>query len=128
MRKCGQCGGRLRRVHRTFWERFLYMAVYACKECKLEEPVPRHYTHHFGKQSRCPRCGTFRVVRLKGRDRIDPMQGGFLNLIERLAGGKLHHCRFCRLQFYDRRKLASEVAPPEDPAVSAPTNPANSGA
>jgi hypothetical protein len=50
------------------------------------------------------------VVRLKERDRIDRVHGGVLNLLERLAGGgKLHHCRWCRLQFYDRRQLASEV-------------------
>jgi hypothetical protein len=32
------------------------------------------------------------------------MSGSFLNLLERMCGGELYHCRFCRLQFYDRRK------------------------
>jgi hypothetical protein len=32
------------------------------------------------------------------------MSGSFLNLLERMCGGGLYHCRFCRLQFYDRRK------------------------
>src|ERR1017187_10339060 len=35
--KCVQCGERLRRVHRTFFERFSYMAVYECRTCKREE-------------------------------------------------------------------------------------------
>jgi hypothetical protein len=47
------------------------------------------------------------VVKLRAPDRIDRMQTGFLNMLERFAGkGKLFHCRWCRLQFYDRRPLA----------------------
>ena len=50
------------------------------------------------------------MVRLKQRDKIDRMQGGFLNLLERVAGkGRLFHCRWCRLQFFDRRPLAANV-------------------
>src|SRR5215510_2357091 len=39
--KCGQCGGKLRRVHRKFVERFNYMAIYECQKCEREEFVPR---------------------------------------------------------------------------------------
>jgi DNA-directed RNA polymerase subunit RPC12/RpoP len=57
--------------------------------------------------TRCPVCGSYRVVKLKHPDRIDRMHTGFLNLLERIAGkGQLFHCRWCRLQFYDRRSLA----------------------
>jgi len=113
MVKCGQCGGKLRRVHRTFWERFNYMAIYACRHCEREEFVPRRFRYHLGPACRCPVCGTYRVVRLKERDRIDRVHGGLLNLVERIAGGgKLHHCRWCRMQFYDRRKLATELPAP----------------
>ena len=108
--KCSQCGAKLRRVHRTILERFQYLAVYECLDCDTEAPVMRPYTYHLGPHCRCPRCGTYRLSRLKERDRIDGMQGGFLNLLERIAGGKLIHCRFCRVQFYDRRILASEGA------------------
>ena len=109
MLKCGQCGGKMRRIHRTFAERFSYMAIYACKECQHEEFVPRRYRYHFGTRARCPRCGTFRVVKLKEPDKIDRRHGGFLNLLERLAGGgRLFHCRYCRIQFYDRRSTATE--------------------
>jgi hypothetical protein len=47
---------------------------------------------------------------------IDHVQGGLWNLFERLSHGNLYHCRFCRVQFYDRRPLlsqASESSPPE---------------
>ena len=116
MIKCGQCGGKLRRVHRTFFERFNYMAIYECPKCEREEFVPRRFRYHLGPACRCPLCGTYRVVRLKERDRIDRFHGGFLNFLERLVGGnRLYHCRWCRMQFYDRRKLASELPAPTPP-------------
>jgi DNA-directed RNA polymerase subunit RPC12/RpoP len=107
MMKCGHCGGKLRRVHRTLLERFRYLAIYECLECDTEQCVPRPYQYHFGPQARCPRCGTYRLSRLKGRDRIDAMRGGPVNFLKRLGRGKLTHCRYCRLQFYDRRPLMS---------------------
>ena len=127
--KCVQCGQRLRRVHRTFFERFSYMAVYECRTCKREEYAPRRFRFHFGPSCRCPLCGTYRVVRLKQPDKIDRMHGGFLNFLERLAGkGRLFHCRWCRLQFYDRRGLATQVdaGPPADPVVPEAENAAGS--
>ena len=87
------------------------MAIYECRECHEINTAPRRYRLHLGEFCRCPRCGTFRVVRLKKRDKIDGMEGGFLHLLERLAGGQIYHCRFCRLQFHDRRKLAPERKP-----------------
>ena len=108
MLKCEQCGGRVRRIHRTFFERFIYMAIYACRDCEAEKAHPRHYMFHFGPHARCPHCGTFRVARLKGPDKIDPLRTGLLNYLERLVGGRLYHCCYCRVQFHDRRMLASE--------------------
>jgi DNA-directed RNA polymerase subunit RPC12/RpoP len=80
------------------------MAKYSCQECHAPENAPRSYRLHYGARCRCPRCGTFRITKLKERDRIDPMETGFLNLVERWMGGKLYHCRYCRVQFFDRRK------------------------
>ena len=110
MLKCSQCGARLRRVHRTFFERFRYSAIYHCKSCDTEEYVPRILQHRFGSYCRCPECGTYRVTKLKERDKIDRMHGGIFNLLERMGGGSLLHCRYCRVQFYDRRPRASEGA------------------
>ena len=103
----------MRRVHRTLMERLTYLAIYECKECHAEDNLPRAFQLHRGKSARCPRCGTYRLVRLKEPDRIDPMHTGPLNILERMAGGKLYHCRYCRVQFWDRRRLASEVAADE---------------
>lgn len=96
------------------------MAIYACKDCESEEFVPRRYRFHFGPHARCPRCGTFRIVKLKEPDRIDPMYVGFLNLMERLSGGKLYHCRYCRCQFFDRRRTAAVGTAPAAPGANTP--------
>ena len=99
----------MRRVHRTLLERLSYIAIYSCKECHAEDNLPRAHQLHRGKAARCPRCGTFRITRLREPDHIDPMRTGILNMLERMAGGKLYHCRYCRIQFWDRRRLQAEV-------------------
>lgn len=33
------------------------------------------------------------------------MQSGFINFLNKISGGKLYHCWFCRLQFYDLRPV-----------------------
>jgi hypothetical protein len=106
MRNCPDCGGRLKRVHRTFPERFSYMAIYVCGECDHTEYVPRRWRYHLGETCRCPKCGTLRISKLKGPDKIDPMHKGPLNWFERMAGGSLYYCCFCRVQFFDRRRPA----------------------
>ncbi len=71
----------------------------------------RTYMYHLGPVTRCHRCGTQRLVRLKERDHIDPMYHHPLSLLQRLfSGSRLFHCRFCRIQFWDRRPAADEVA------------------
>ena len=115
MMNCAHCGGRLRRIHRTFFERFSYLGIYQCRRCERVQYFPRHYRFHLGPSARCPRCGTYRITKLKGPDKIDPMASGLLNWLERRAGGHLHHCCFCRVQFYARRGLAAEAPhPPEE--------------
>ena len=44
MLKCEQCGGRVRRVHRTFFERFSYMAIYECRDCDTRKVLFRATT------------------------------------------------------------------------------------
>jgi hypothetical protein len=57
--------------------------------------------------ARCPHCGTHRLRRLTIPDRIDRLQRGPFRLALRLAGAALYHCRVCRLQFHDWRKMAA---------------------
>ena len=101
------------------------MAKYRCRECHATENAPRSYRLHYGNRCRCPRCGTFRITKLKERDRIDPMETGILNLYERWMGGKLYHCRYCRIQFFDRRKyfpVSGAVVQPKPAVEEIPAN------
>ena len=113
----------MRRVHRTLLEHFAYLAIYQCRSCQREQHLPRPFRLHFGPHARCPKCGTFRVTRLGEPDGVDRMQGGLWNLLERLSRGGLYHCRFCRVQFYDRRPPASQLSetPPAPEAFAGNT-------
>jgi len=126
--RCAKCGERLHRVHRTFLERFRYLGIFECRRCSTEEFFPRLWAMHLGRAARCPKCGTYRITRLKEPDRIDKMHSGFLNFLERGAGGHLHHCRYCRVQFWDRRRLLSELPQKQDGvSVTSPPDTASSG-
>ena len=117
MRDCLSCGGDLVRVRRTFRERFLYHAVLKCKKCGCRETRDQWFLFLFGRQSRCPRCGSFRVEKLRGVDHIDPMYKNPLSYLQKYLGGYLHWCPYCRLQFYDLRKKipSTKRAPPVAP-------------
>ena len=110
MLHCASCREKLRRVHRTLRERLLYVAVYECAHCKTRKPEPRWYALYLGNYPRCPRCGTYRITRLATRDRIDPMYGSVVSFAQRIFGGDLYHCRYCRIQFHDMRDTLSPEA------------------
>jgi len=108
---CAKCGKPLRRVHRSLFQHLRYAAIFECKECGIQEYAPRPYRFHFGPHVRCPRCGTLRVAKRRSRDHIDKMRWGFFTPFDFVAGaGKLYHCRYCRLQFYDRRDLSPDAS------------------
>lgn len=90
-------------MHRSFLQRIAHVALFSCQDCRHTESIPR-FSYRLGDQCRCPRCGTNRLTKLKERDHIDRMEFGLWNILARIGGGKLYHCCFCRLQFYDRRR------------------------
>ncbi|MGH9722619.1 MAG: hypothetical protein ACRD8O_20605 [Bryobacteraceae bacterium] len=105
-RTCVSCGGRLRRIRRTFKQKFLFSAVYECVKCADRKLEDQWYFFLLGKVSRCPRCGTHRVQKLRGLDKIDRMYRNPLSFFQKYFGAPIHWCPFCRLQFYDLRKRA----------------------
>lgn len=100
-----ECGGKLVRVRRRFWQRLLYAGVFRCKKCG-EAKVRRNPSMLFSRVSLCPRCGTGKLRLLRKRDPVDTMSSSPISLLQRFLGAELHHCEFCRLQFYDFRKIA----------------------
>lgn len=113
MGKCVACGNVLERIHRTFREKLTYHAVLKCRECGRRETHDQWYLFLFGKASRCPCCGSFRIQRLRSVDHIDPMYKNPLSYFQKWFGANLHWCPFCRLQFYDvRMKTPGRRTPP----------------
>ncbi|HZT31134.1 MAG TPA: hypothetical protein VFA33_14695 [Bryobacteraceae bacterium] len=133
MPNCANCGERMQRVHRSFREKFLFLALYECGQCQSRRPEPRRTTFYLGEYPRCPRCGTYRLRQMPVRDQIDPMRRGLFNRLQGWLGGTLYHCRYCRVQFYDLRKTilpeahktvtAASVSQPGSPAPASAIRP-----
>jgi hypothetical protein len=121
MRQCGSCGASLVRVRRTFFQKFAYHAIMMCPKCGQREARDQWFLFLFGKTSRCPRCGSFRVEKLRGVDHIDPMYKNPLSYLQKWLGGTLRWCPYCRLQFYDvRRKVPTPKRSPPVRGVEEP--------
>lgn len=110
MPHCRICGERLNRVHRSWKERLFFMGVFECRKCNQIQRFPRRYTFYLGENTRCPLCGTYRLRLLAEKDHIDRMLKTPINIFRRITGGKIYHCRFCRVQFYDKRPLAEQTS------------------
>jgi hypothetical protein len=85
------------------------MGIFECRNCNEINRIARRYTFRFGPHSRCPLCGTFRLRLLAEIDRIDRMLRTPMNTWQKIRGGHLYHCRYCRVQFYDKRPLANDA-------------------
>lgn len=101
------------RVHRTFRQKFAYLAIYRCRDCG---GTARHtrFALFAADRVRCPLCGTDRLFALPQRDRIDRMYHNAFSVLRHLIPTRLYHCRFCRIQFYAaarrRKNGAAEAA------------------
>ncbi len=109
--RCPECGGRVLRSHRKRWERLFWVAALRCRSCSHRFLITsRALTFSAGPWVRCPRCGTTEITRIPEPDPVDPMHAHWLNSVRRLLHGKLYHCRYCRIQFYDLRKRSPQRA------------------
>src|SRR2546421_5242514 len=89
MRPCASSGGALVRAPRSFLDKFTYHAVLKCKKCGRRETRDQWFLFLFGRTSRCPRCGSFRVEKLRGVDHIDPMYKNPLSYLQKWIGGEI---------------------------------------
>jgi hypothetical protein len=65
----------------------------------------------FSRHSRCIRCGSDAIQRLKKRDKQDGFLQNPLALIQGLTGAPVNRCSSCRLQFFDwRRPRPGDIA------------------
>jgi hypothetical protein len=63
----------------------------------------------------CPQCHTCKVSRRIAPDKIDPVIRSFSSMIKGLLGGRLYHCVYCRIQFYDLRHSIKNAPGKQDP-------------
>ncbi len=110
MPRCAKCGGGLLRARRNIIEKLIYSTVYRCKTCDLRTGITRAYTLYFSPVCHCPNCGNERVRTRSKPDKIDKLLKTPMSLVQRMLGGTLYHCLYCRIQFYDVRKLSSVEA------------------
>lgn len=104
---CPACrSSRMLRQRRSFTEKFRFAAVYVCQDCKQSHRVPiRRRYPMLSLNVCCPRCGT-RDLRIFTRiDNIEGMYNNPFSRIQQLFGATLWYCQWCRLQFFDCRKL-----------------------
>jgi rubrerythrin len=109
LKACKQCGSDVVRVHRTVAERLSASQVYECLKCGLRQSVGDWLWFDRKEYANCPSCGTLRISVRNQPDKIDTMYRSFRNTYKRLRGGALYGCRYCRLQFYDRRPLSDRT-------------------
>ena len=76
----------------------------------------------FGEYASCPRCGNTAPDKRKKPDRVDSMLHSPLRFFHWILGGKLYHCVFCRLQFYDRRPLRPRLPRPDSARQADPSS------
>lgn len=82
----------------------MYSAVYRCKKCATRRGLRRSYAL-FAQHCCCPKCGNPEPQRRSKPDRIDKVLAAPLSMVQRLLGGHLYHCVYCRIQFYDLRNV-----------------------
>lgn len=96
------------RSHRHGLEKTIFSQAYRCKECGNRACLTYLRTGIFDKYVSCPRCGNPAPDRRSRRDKVDAMLHTPLRMLHKLFGGKIYHCVFCRLQFYDVREVRSK--------------------
>jgi DNA-directed RNA polymerase subunit RPC12/RpoP len=107
--ECRDCGATLRRAKRRFLDRFRYVESYRCPGCGTRYHITVVARLQMARFAKCPKCRYQDITPMKRIDKIDKMRGGVFNLIHRMFGGKLYHCWFCRLQFYDFRHTKARL-------------------
>ncbi len=98
------------RTRRKLWERAVYTVLVRCRTCDRRTGQKRLFYNYFSRDTRCPCCGGAVLERRVKADRVDRQLRNPFRLAQRLLGGTLFHCEFCRVQFYDLRGMAGVEA------------------
>lgn len=108
MPDCPYCGSQTRRGARGFFRRFVSSAVLQCTSCGRRIPIRRRWLGIFQRYVECPKCSSPTLSRIFSRDRVDKTSKNPLRRLLGIFGAPLYHCIYCRYQFRDWRKRASD--------------------
>jgi uncharacterized Zn finger protein len=102
------------RIHRRVLEKLVYAGVYRCHSCGarsyyLHPVLDLHRLWFFSRYTRCPRCGTEFVTRVRRRDPIESISKHPISRIQGLLFAPLDECPSCRLQYHDWRPLSPQT-------------------
>jgi DNA-directed RNA polymerase subunit RPC12/RpoP len=101
-------------VHRTLAEKLTQNRVYECAACGERQSSGGWLLIDTEDLANCPSCGTYRLTLRRTPDKIDRMYSSPSNFFKRIFGGDLYRCRYCRIQFYDRRPLCEDAVAAEN--------------
>jgi hypothetical protein len=85
-----------------------YVQVYQCADCRHSTKIPGKLSVYFALTAGCPSCGNPNLTTRRKRDYIDRMCFNPISWCQRFLGAPLLYCCYCRLQFYDIRKLRKD--------------------
>ena len=89
MPHCRTCGGRLAASTARFAERFFYMGVFECPQCKDVKRVARRYTYYLGERGALPLVRHVPSARAGGEGPHRPNAAGIRSmLMQANDGGK----------------------------------------
>ena len=111
MPKCVQCGAYTKKVRRTPWERLICGSAYQCQECKrryrfMNLRWSATFRFIFSRYTVCVKCGRPDVHGFHRRDPIVDRSWHPLSLIQQVVFAPRRHCPYCRLQYFDVRRVA----------------------
>src|SRR6266542_1368572 len=114
MPEAPSCAHHLVRTHRRPLQKLVFSEVFRCTKCgadvkRLHPILDLELSFVFSRYTRCIRCCTPRVQRLKKRDPIDSVSMHITSQLLRLTGAPLNKCPACRLQYYDWRPPQPDV-------------------
>ena len=109
MPDCSTCGHETIRVRRNYLQKVYTFAIFKCPKCSNRMYLRRASFGALSRYAQCPQCGTRNLSKLKCIDRVDRMNKNPLRMLLMVVRAPLYHCTFCRLQFWDVRKRASDA-------------------
>ena len=98
----------MQRSRRKPLERLVIAQAYRCAECRSRVRVTKWRSLLDRRYVCCPRCKGHDVQVLPRIDPVEHLDRHLHRFVHKWLGAPLFYCRFCRLQFFDRRPRSKD--------------------